>query len=764
MARSDQAGNNSPTFSVDTHLFTELGELLVGRDSTALVELIKNAYDADARHVTVLAQQISDQGRGFIRVVDDGIGMTRQEFIQGFLRIAGQSKQGTDRRSRLLRRRYTGAKGIGRLAAHKLAHRLEVDSIARGVGSASAREKLSAVINWDAIEELPTLDEVQGSGAIRIQTSAAADNSPTGTSIGLRQLRRGWSPQERDLFLTELQTFEPPLVLQHPLSKSIVSEPVLFLRPTIRDAVRKGAEFNIALEGDFAVGEDYWQQLAEQCSWILEIDAKKGSDEILFGISPTNAARQETRGMRKQLIRVKHPDPGHGPFFQCRVLCKEGAWPKSLRETNLIRRAYGIRVFMEGFRVLPYGEPGNDWLGLDEHYSERGRSLPELDIFGDRARIDQEGLTSLPNSNYFGAVFLIQEAAPTLRTLVNREGFVPDEALTRLTQLVRIGVDLLTRTRARFSAAKRAKRRRQRLGAGRSSLGAALSESVETAASLASEAKTLLAGGNPEAAGPKVLAAVNEVQSIGRLAREIIGQAEMIRVLASVGTQLAAFIHEVQGLLGISATAEAALQHIADEPSTPMTVKIQVGRVIRSLAELRQRLERQSAYLVEVSSADARRRRIRMSYRIRFDTSARYLAVEASKRGVSIDNNIPEELTTPLMFPAETTAIFTNLLSNAIKAAGEGGRVEAGGKKTPDGGVTVRLENTGVAVNLATSEDWFAPYTSTSQNVNPSLGQGMGLGLPITRAILAEYGATISFVRPHSGFATAVQILWPRDS
>jgi hypothetical protein len=38
-------------FTVDTHLFRELGELLVGRDSTALVELIKNSYDADARHV-----------------------------------------------------------------------------------------------------------------------------------------------------------------------------------------------------------------------------------------------------------------------------------------------------------------------------------------------------------------------------------------------------------------------------------------------------------------------------------------------------------------------------------------------------------------------------------------------------------------------------------------------------------------------------------------------------------------------------------------
>src|SRR3989442_7035773 len=89
----------SPTFSVDTHLFTELGELLVGRDSTALAELVKNAYDADARHVTIFGEHLSDPARGLIRIVDDGSGMTESEFAAGFFRIAGQGKQVRTRRS-----------------------------------------------------------------------------------------------------------------------------------------------------------------------------------------------------------------------------------------------------------------------------------------------------------------------------------------------------------------------------------------------------------------------------------------------------------------------------------------------------------------------------------------------------------------------------------------------------------------------------------------------------------------------------------------
>jgi hypothetical protein len=108
-------------FTVDTHLFRELGELLVGRNSTALVELIKNAYDADATTVVIDGRDLDDPKRGAITISDDGVGMSPQQFREGFLRIASRLKDAGQRKSARFRRRYTGAKGIGRLAAHKLA-------------------------------------------------------------------------------------------------------------------------------------------------------------------------------------------------------------------------------------------------------------------------------------------------------------------------------------------------------------------------------------------------------------------------------------------------------------------------------------------------------------------------------------------------------------------------------------------------------------------------------------------------------------------
>src|SRR5262249_38393073 len=146
-------------FTVDTHLFRELGELLVGRDSTALVELIKNAYDADATEIIVNGVSLDNPAEGYIVIDDDGVGMRPQQFQDGFLRIASRLKEQEERVSKRFKRRFTGAKGIGRLAAHKLAKVLDIYSIPWDANGAK-NEAISARIDWDTIEAEETLDQV----------------------------------------------------------------------------------------------------------------------------------------------------------------------------------------------------------------------------------------------------------------------------------------------------------------------------------------------------------------------------------------------------------------------------------------------------------------------------------------------------------------------------------------------------------------------------------------------------------------------------
>jgi len=63
------------------------------------------------------------------------------------------------------------------------------------------------------------------------------------------------------------------------------------------------------------------------------------------------------------------------------------------------------------------------------------------------------------------------------------------------------------------------------------------------------------------------------------------------------------------------------------------------------------------------------------------------------------------------------------LLTNAVKAAGDEGKIRAEGQHIGDT-VIVRIENTGVAVDLSESERWFRPFESTTTSVDPVLGQG----------------------------------------
>jgi signal transduction histidine kinase len=150
----------------------------------------------------------------------------------------------------------------------------------------------------------------------------------------------------------------------------------------------------------------------------------------------------------------------------------------------------------------------------------------------------------------------------------------------------------------------------------------------------------------------------------------------------------------------------------------------------------------------------------------RFDAAARLVALAADRRGIRLLNEIPPGLKSPPMFPAELMAVFSNLLTNAIKAAAveapeEQRSIRARGESMSDGGVTLVVENTGVAVNLTDSERWFLPFESTTAEMDSTLGYGMGLGLTITRDLLEQYGASIQFVPPSAGYATAIEIRFP---
>ena len=75
-------------------------------------------------------------------------------------------------------------------------------------------------------------------------------------------------------------------------------------------------------------------------------------------------------------------------------------------------------------------------------------------------------------------------------------------------------------------------------------------------------------------------------------------------------------------------------------------------------------------------------------------------------------------------------------------------------------GCEILVQNSGVRVDLNDADQWFEPFESTTAVARPLLGQGMGLGLTITRRMVESYRGSIRFIEPEDGFATSVSVQW----
>ncbi len=558
-------------FSVDTHLFRELGELLVGRESTALVELIKNSYDADATQVTVYGENLGKTS-GRILITDDGIGMMESTFRSGFLRIASRLKETGNRRSPCYQRRFTGAKGVGRLAAQKLAWNLHLYSVPYPDVYGSNAEAVVATIDWKAIDSGDTLDDAVVDNAITIETVHSTEGA--GTEIELTNLRSRWTATEKTRVIHEVTTFQPPEVLLD-FPPKILKHELLFGKPMVRDVLGNGDPgFQVLLEGDFDVGEEHWKVVSEAADWVLEIEADSESNQVNFCVTPTKLFLKEYPKADQHSFTWDSPNVDYLPSFQARVLIRDGHKTGESNQKQWMTRTAGIRVYMEGFRVLPYGDAGDDWLMIDNHYSRRKRNLSFLDQATiDLSDLDSEdsdfGLTFRPNSSYYGAVFLTNEGAKELAMLVNREGFIPNAAFLSLQKLVRVGIDLSVRAKAYETQDSRKLRKNERSNAGdnepstqsdRRQLRESAEIAKENAIELAKQSRLAAISGNIDKAQELIISAGKEIERGTQLTSELVSDRSIMQILAGVGLQMAAFVHEMNALLGMVNAVESAVE------------------------------------------------------------------------------------------------------------------------------------------------------------------------------------------------------------
>lgn len=171
--------NEHVRFSIDGGLIDRLGNELVARQETAVSELVKNCYDADATHVTLTFRN-TDKVGGELLIEDNGTGMTEQQLRDGFMRISSSEKI-KNPVSAVYHRKRAGKKGIGRFSVQRLGRKLIIQTFTK-----SANTGFELCIDWDSYAENIELSFVSNS----IKMIPKCDF--VGTRLLIKDLRDRW--------------------------------------------------------------------------------------------------------------------------------------------------------------------------------------------------------------------------------------------------------------------------------------------------------------------------------------------------------------------------------------------------------------------------------------------------------------------------------------------------------------------------------------------------------------------------------------------
>lgn len=349
-------------FKVSSELKSILGRDLIVNDYIAILELVKNSYDA---YATLVEISFEDDR---IVISDNGKGMSLTDIKEKWLFVGFSAKRdGTedDKRASFrnsISRNYAGAKGIGRLSCDRLSRELTMTT--KSVGSLVA-EQLE--IEWNLFDE----DQRKVMEMISVPHETLIGNdikfaggSSHGTTLVLSKLYEEWN---RDKILN--------------LRK--------FLEKMINPFQSSSDEFHIVVKAESELEEDLRNddclrvngEIRNTISEILDIKTTKIESEISNGVIHT---RLEDRGILMYEIeencRYEHLEHATISMY---YLNRAAKYNFSLRMGMQPVNYGSIFLFRNGIRVLPYGEPNDDSWNLDKRLQQGyNRFLGTRELFG----------------------------------------------------------------------------------------------------------------------------------------------------------------------------------------------------------------------------------------------------------------------------------------------------------------------------------------------------------------------------------------------
>lgn len=399
-------------FKISTGLKNIIGKELITDAHTAVFELVKNSYDANATHVDIVFRDVkgaNNQNSGTILIVDDGDGMSYEDITDKWLFVgysekkdqdAGDFRDKTANKNRMM----AGAKGIGRFSADRLGRKLELYTKTRSDSTVH-----HVTMDWGNFEHNQDEEFQKVPVEYRALTKfpdAVTRNLDHGTVLEIHPLADQWDKDQLRKLKKYLQRLVNPM------------------------QITEGDEFEIRLAADE----------------FLEVDEKLGEGKehdringrvsnIVFekmGIKTT----QITCNITKSKITTQIIDKGRFVF----KTEEANEYKKYLCDINIhvfylnpeakktFTRIMGIPPFRfgsvflyrHGFRIHPYGEEKDDWLGLERRRGQGySRYLSMRELLG-RVEINRNQREFREVSSRDGGVVETEEYRQLLQFMIVR--------------------------------------------------------------------------------------------------------------------------------------------------------------------------------------------------------------------------------------------------------------------------------------------------------------------------------------------------------
>lgn len=395
-------------FRTRSRVIRTLGDRLISGENAAVIELVKNSYDADASFCEVIINPREDT----IIVRDDGHGMTVYDVVNKWAELGTENKSNNKLSPK--RRKVLGEKGIGRLAASKLGNKLEI------ISTSADKKELRTVkiggIDWSLFLE----HEEAYLENIDFYYEKMSPQSSIGTLLTISEIETTWTKEKLEILIVELRKLLSPLQENDDLFKIYLNLEA-FTKPDndfdgsglvnggkdLLSGLNKGIsennritpfplldacdyKFTGEFEGNVIKGVFYISE--EHREYPIDITLNGNDVSCGFGLVYLNIFDRDADSVRNTFV-------------------KAGLYEKNEKSSIPLRDARkaiddmsGIAVYRENFRIRPYGDQDADWLSLDKRRVQN----PSL-------RIEQAQVS--------GTILIDSAESSGLIELSSREGF-----------------------------------------------------------------------------------------------------------------------------------------------------------------------------------------------------------------------------------------------------------------------------------------------------------------------------------------------------